>query len=274
MGREIKGKRVLVTGTSSGIGRSLATNLVRDGAAVAMMARSAELLDELARDLTRKGGDVLAVPGDVTVAEDRTRALDAIRTRFGGLDLLINNAGIGGCGHFANSNEELLRRTMEVNFFGPVDLIRAAVPILKEGNQPAIVNVASMCGRRALPGWSEYSASKFALAGFTEALRGEMARFDIEVLLIVPGLTHSSLGEHLLRNETRMKIDYSKGMSADYVADRIIHAIRKNRRETVLGTEAKWMLRINRFFPRLVDRLISRKVKKLYADDPKTGTHQ
>jgi short-subunit dehydrogenase len=154
---------------------------------------------------------------------------------------------------------------MEVNFFAPAELIRQAIPLLRQGRQPAIVNIASMCGRRGLPAWTEYSASKFALCGLTEALRGEMARFDIDVLLVVPGLTRTDLGKHLLRNVGRMKIDFSGGMPAEAVAERIVGVIEKNRTETVLGGEAKWILRVNRFLPRLVDRLLARKVRQLYA---------
>jgi short-subunit dehydrogenase len=154
---------------------------------------------------------------------------------------------------------------MEVNFFAPAELIRRAAPVLMEGRQPAVVNVASMCGRRGLPAWPEYSASKFALCGLTEALRGELARFDIDVLLVVPGLTRTDLGRNLLRNTGRMKIDFDAGMPAEQVADGILKALRRNRTETVLGREARWILRVNRFLPRLVDALMARRVKKLYA---------
>jgi short-subunit dehydrogenase len=123
-----------------------------------------------------------------------------------------------------------------------------------------------MCGRRGLPAWTEYSASKFALCGLTEALRGELARFDIDILLVLPGLTKSDLPRHLLRNEGRMKIDFTKGMSPETVAAGILRALEHNRTETVLGSEARWILRINRYFPRLVDRLMSRKVRQLYAE--------
>jgi short-subunit dehydrogenase len=153
---------------------------------------------------------------------------------------------------------------MEVNFFAPAELIRLAIPVLTEGDRPAVVNIASMCGRRALPAWTEYSASKFALCGLTEALRGEMARFDIDVLLVVPGLTRSDLGRHLLRDEGRMKINFDEGQSPEAVAAEVLRALRKNRTETVVGRDARWMLRANRFFPRLLDRLIARRVRKLY----------
>src|SRR5205823_5905781 len=138
--------------------------------------------------------EAIAIPADITREEDRNRLLQTAGARFGGLDVLINNAGVASFGHFADSSEEVLRQIMEVNFFAPVELMRKAIPILRQGRQPAFVNVSSMCGRRGLPAWPEYSASKYALCGMTEALRGEMARFDIDVLLVLPGLTRSDLG--------------------------------------------------------------------------------
>jgi short-subunit dehydrogenase len=153
---------------------------------------------------------------------------------------------------------------MEVNFFAPAELIRLAIPLLVQGEQPAVVNVASMCGRRAMPAWSEYSASKYALCGLTEALRGELSRFDIDVLLMVPGLTRSDFSRHLLLAQGRMKIDFHKGMDPERVAAAIIAGLRHNTTEKVIGGDARWMLFFNKFFPRLTDRLLGKKVKKLY----------
>jgi short-subunit dehydrogenase len=122
-----------------------------------------------------------------------------------------------------------------------------------------------MCGRRGMPAWSEYSASKFALCGLTEALRGELARFDIDVLLIVPGLTSSELSRNFLMNKGRANIDFSKGMPPERVAAAVVKAIRRNATETVLGREARWILLVNRFFPRFADWWSAREVRKLYA---------
>jgi short-subunit dehydrogenase len=155
---------------------------------------------------------------------------------------------------------------MEVNFFAAAELIRLSIPFLANGRQPAVLNIASMCGRRGMPAWSEYSASKFALCGLTEALRGELARFDIDVLLVVPGLTRSDLARHMLRNEGRYAIPYEKGMPPANVASAALEALRRNRTETVVGSDARWMLRINRFLPRLVDRLLARRIRQLYAN--------
>src|SRR5438876_5286908 len=264
MERELRSRRVLPTGASSGVGRCLAEQMAQGGARLALAARSRDKLEELASSLMAKGAEVLAIAADVTSEADRARLLASVVERFDGLDVLVNNAGVGSWGHFAGSTEEILRQVMEVNFFAPAELIRLAIPILTRGRQPAVVNVASMCGRRGMPAWPEYSASKFALCGLTEALRGEMARFDIDVLLVVPGLTRTDLGRRLLRNEGRMRIDFAGGMSAEMVAERIVRALQANRSETILGRDARLMLLCNRFLPRLVDRLMARKVRQLY----------
>jgi short-subunit dehydrogenase len=262
--RNIAESRILITGASSGIGLCIAEQAARRGARLALTARSADKLNDLAQNLSKDGGEAVAIPGDITRDEDRRRILDEASRRLGGLDVLINNAGVASFGHFADSTEAILRQIMEVNFFAPAELIRIAVPILVNGRQPAVVNIASMCGRRGLPAWPEYSASKFALCGMTEAFRGELARYDIDILLIVPGLTKSELPQHLLRNEGRMKIEFDKGMAPDEVATGVLNALEKNRLETVLGREARLILKLNRFFPSFVDRKIKQRVLKLY----------
>lgn len=265
MVRTLSDRRILITGASRGIGRALAEQAARAGATVALVARSAAPLQQLADSLAAQGAKATAIPADVTSDSDRRRILASVVDRFGGLDVLINNAGIGSFGHFSSSTQEVLREVMEVNFFAPAELIRRAVPLLSRGHQPAIVNIASMCGRRGLPAWSEYSASKFALCALTEALRGEMVRFQIAVLLVLPGLTHTEMGSHLLRNDGRMKIDFATGMSPARVAAEVLQALERNRTETVIGWEARGLLLLNRLLPRLVDRLLARRVRQLYS---------
>lgn len=261
MTRHLQGRRILITGASSGIGKALAQKLAPLGARLVLAARSEDKLKALADSLP---GGAIVMPTDVTKEEDRQRVLDRAVDELGGLDVLINNAGVASWAHFADSTEAINRQIMEVNFFAPAELIRKAIPILVNGTEPAIVNVASMCGRRAMPAWSEYSASKYALCGLTEALRGELARFDIDILLIIPGLTSSEFSQHFLRSDGKAKIEYDKGMPPDYVADRIIRSLQKNKTETWIGSDCNWMLRVNRWFPRFVDYMLARKVKKLY----------
>jgi short-subunit dehydrogenase len=265
MARDLAGCRAIVTGASSGIGRAVAAELAAAGCRVALAARSADKLEAVAADLRAQGREARAVPADVTASADRERLVREVVGTFGGLDLLVNNAGVASWGHFATSTEEINRRVMETNFFAPVELTRLCVPHLVNGRDPAVVNVTSMCGRRGMPAWPEYSASKFALVGMTEAWRGEFVRFGIEVVTIVPGLTRTELTTHMLRNDGRADIRHDEGMDPADVARAIVRAVRLGSKEVVLGSEAKWMLRMNRFAPRLLNRLIARKIKKLYA---------
>jgi short-subunit dehydrogenase len=267
-GRTIGDRGFLITGASRGIGKALAEQVSRQGGRLVVAARSAGPLEELTARLSAFGREVSSVTADITCPEDRQRLLETAVRRLGRLDVVVNNAGVGSWGHFATSSEAILREVMEVNFFAPAELIRLAIPHLQRGDRPAIVNISSMCGRRGVPAWSEYSASKFALVGLTEALRGELARFDIDVLLIVPGLTRSEYFDRLLRNDGRLKIDFTAAMPPEAVAESILRSLRANRAETVLGREAKWILRVNRLLPRLVDRLMARRVRQLYAARP------
>jgi short-subunit dehydrogenase len=264
MSRDLTGKRAILTGASGGIGRALATELVKAGAQVALASRSADKLSALASDLKAAGGDVIAIPTDITSPDDRRHLIDSVLTAFGGLDLLVNNAGVGSWGHFADSTPEICRSVMEVNFFGPIELTRSAMPHLTNGNQPAVVNVTSMCGRKGMPAWPEYSASKFALVGMSEAWRAEFARFDVDVLTIVPGMTNSGFQNNWLRTDGKADLRFEEGMTPEYLAAKVIGAIRANKTELVVGSEAKRLLRFNRYFPRLTNWLIARKVKKLY----------
>jgi short-subunit dehydrogenase len=262
--RDLRDRRVLITGASSGIGRCLAEQLAGCGARLVVTARSDGKLAELEGQLKSQGHEAVSVPADVTNENDRRRLLDVAGDHLGGLDLLVNNAGVASWAHFTNSTEEILRRIMEVNFFAPAELIRLFIPVLTEGREPAVMNVGSMCGRRAMPAWPEYSASKYALSGLTEALRAELSRFDIDVLLVLPGLISSDFSKHMLQSEGRYQIDFTRGLPPERVAAQILRAIQKNANETIIGRDARWMLRFNRFFPRLLDRLLARRVRKLY----------
>lgn len=264
MSRDMNAKRAILTGATGGIGRATAEALVKAGVRVAIAARNTDALNVCASALRVIGGDVLVIPTDITGPDDRKRLVAATVEKFGGLDLLVNNAGIGSWGHFASSTPEIARQVMEVNFFGPIELTRLAMPHLMNGNQPAVVNVTSMCGRRGMPAWPEYSASKFALVGMSEAWRGEFARFGVDVITIVPGLTNSGFQNNFLRNDGKADIRFEDGMKPEEVATGITEAISKNRREVILGGEARRLIRFNRFFPRVTNWLIARKVKKLY----------
>jgi short-subunit dehydrogenase len=261
MSRELNGKRILLTGASGGIGSATAEALAAAGARLVLASRNEAALRALASKLP----DALAVPTDLTQPEQRERLVSAAVHGLGGLDILVNNAGIGSWGHFSTSTEDIVRQVMEVNFFAPIELTRLAMPYLTNGNEPCVVNVTSMCGRKGMPAWPEYSASKFALVGMSEAWRGEFARFDVDVLTIVPGMTDSGFRDNWIRTDGKAELKFEAGMTPADVAAGIVKAIRTNKTEMVLGSEAKRLLRFNKWFPRLTNRLIARKVKRLYS---------
>jgi short-subunit dehydrogenase len=268
MRRVIKDKRIIVTGASSGIGRALALEAGRRGARVVVTARSVDKLRQAAKEIEAAGGQAVVAPADLTSQQDRESIFRAARDRFGGLDVLINNAGVGAFGHFIDLGPEILRQVMEVNFFAVAENCRLAIPLLAEtGVEPIIVNLSSMCGRRGVPAWTEYSASKFAVCGFSEALRAELARFDIDLLLVIPGLTNTDIAGHLLANKGRQPADYSKGMPPAVLARRVFDAIVKNKKEIRLERQARMLLFANWLMPRVVDRQAAKVVRRLYADE-------
>jgi short-subunit dehydrogenase len=265
--RRIAGSRILITGASQGIGRALAVEAAAQGAKVLAAARNEVLLRELADEVHHKGGILETVMADVTGAEDRGRMVETARRAFGGLDVLVNNAGIGATGHFAEVSPERLRKIMEVNFFGLTETTRAVLPLLRQGNRPAIVNVSSVAGKRGIPARSEYSASKFAVQGFSEALRAELDKDGIDVIVVCPGLTQTNFSQNMIEQKAKLPLDHLRGMTAADVARRTLRAIAKGKSEVVLTFQGKLIALVNRFLPRLADRIAARRVRELFRDE-------
>jgi short-subunit dehydrogenase len=265
--RRIEGSRILITGASQGIGRALAEMAAARGARVLAAARSDFLLEKLAELGRDRGWTLETVHADVTCSADRQKMVQAAGDLFGGLDILINNAGIGATGHFAEVGPDRLRKIMEVNFFGVTESTRAFLPLLKRGNSPAIVNISSVAGRRGIPARSEYSASKFALQGFSEALRAELAKDGIDVLVICPGLTKTNFSKNMLEQKARLQFDHLRGMSAEQVAAATLRAIERGQHNKCLTLQGKLIVFMNRFFPRLTDRIAARRVRALFRDE-------
>lgn len=267
MRRELAGLRVLVTGASQGIGRAIAELAAQRGMRVLAAARSVELLNQLADQVKKNGHTLEVVQADVAKPEGREAMVRAAREKFGGLDVLINNAGIGATGHFAESSAEVLRSIMETNFFGTVETTRAFLPMLRQGRTPALVNISSILGRRAIPGRSLYSASKFAVEGWTQAIRAEFARFDIDVITVNPGLTQTNFSQNMLERNAKQSLDHMRGMTSEQVAAATLDALAAGKRVVNLTFQGKALLFANRFLPGLVDRITKKKVRKLFQDE-------
>lgn len=260
MKRELKNRRAVVTGASSGIGFETALELVRQGVSVVVVARREDRLQQLVDQITALGGKVESVVGDITDPETRRRALDAAQANFGGLDILVNNAGIGAMGLFEEADPQRVRRIMEVNFFALVEMTRLALPLLKQGVAPIIVNVSSILGHRGTPHNSEYSASKFAVHGFSESIRAEFTRLGIDVLVVSPGTTETEFFDRAIEKKTEPNWPKHKPISAAAVAKQIVRAMRAGRHEIVPYRWGRVLCWLNRLSPRLVDGIMARYV--------------
>ena len=186
-----------ITGASSGLGLALAHHALRRGYNVVATARSLAKLESLAIESPER---VLVRRLDVTAAGDPETALAAARSRFGRIDVLINNAGYGVVGALEETPDSELRAQMETHFFGAWAVTRAALPLMRAQGAGAIVNISSLGGQLSFAGFSAYSASKFALEGMSEALAGEMAPFGVKVLIVEPGQMRTAFAGGAMRH--------------------------------------------------------------------------
>jgi short-subunit dehydrogenase len=260
--RKIADKCILVTGASSGIGRELARQLAERSAKLLVTARREaqlrSLVDEVRQCQPPAGGEIEYLAGDLTDPQFRRALIGMVGQRWGRLDVLINNAGIGAMGRFADSNPEILREIMEVNFFAPVELVRLALPLLQVGTQPLIVNMGSVLGHRAVPLKSEYCASKFALHGWSDALRAELFAAGISVTMISPSTTDSDFFSHAIQDTTEKDWKASGASSVERVAAATIRAISRGSHDVVLTLGGKALVLLDRLAPTLADHAVQR----------------
>ncbi|MDG2219958.1 MAG: SDR family NAD(P)-dependent oxidoreductase [Rubripirellula sp.] len=244
----------IVTGASSGIGRALAERLLQRRAHVVVVARRSERLDQIA---TPDPAKMYQVVGDITEAKVRQQIVQvATQIRGGAVDLLVNNAGSGAIGSFAAAKEERLRKIMEVNFFAPVELTRGLLPALAKGRSPVICNISSVLGHRAVPNKSEYCASKFAIHGWSDALRAELSQQGIQVTLVSPSTTRSDFFDSLIDTDPNQTSSSFGSWSPEQVADAAISAIEKRKDEVICSLPGKLLVWADRFCPPLMNRLL------------------
>lgn len=257
-------KLAVVTGASSGIGRCLCIRLAVEGCRVIAVARRGERLVDLHQEIgDRLGGDgepLLTVVGDLTEESTRAEIRSRVDSLGGRLDLLINNAGIGGIGPFEEATEARLRRIMEVNFFAPLELTRQLLPRLKASPDAVICNVCSVLGHRAVPDKSEYCASKFALHGWSDALRSELAATTVGVTLVSPSTTKSEFFDVLVESREGATSRSLGSWPADRVATAALSAIKRRRAEVILSVGGKLLVYADRLCPPLMNWLLRKKV--------------
>lgn len=256
---KMKDKVVIITGASSGIGLACAREFAHRGALVSVCARSADKLEEIKSEFDAAGHKLLVTEADVSREEDCKRLIDNTVHKFGKIDILINNAGMSMRALFVDLHLDVMRKLMDINFWGTVYCTKYALPYILE-QKGSVVGVSSIAGFIGLPGRAGYSASKYAMHGFLNTLRVENLRKGLHVLIVAPGFTASNIRKTALtadgsaqgetpRNENKM-------MSAEEVALRIIKAIQKRKRTLILTfVEGKLTVFLSKWLPALVDKL-------------------
>ena len=254
----MKDKVVVITGASSGIGLALVHECASRGAKVVMAARNIEKLNETAAALQARGMECLAVQTDVSREEDCRNLMQETIKRFGSIHILINNAGISMRALFSVLDLSVVKRVMDINFWGTVYCTKYAYPYLLE-NKGSLVGVSSIAGYKGLPGRTGYSSSKFAMNGFLEVLRIENLKTGLHVLTACPGFTASNIRNTALTADGSVQgespRDEDKMMTAEAVAVHIANAIEKRKREIILTGMGKLTVWLNKRFPKMMDKM-------------------
>ncbi|MEG1413856.1 MAG: SDR family oxidoreductase [Mucinivorans sp.] len=250
---DFRDKTIVVTGASSGIGLALVRAFASRGANVVLAARSKEKLDAVARELP----SALAVECDVACEADCRHLIEAAVARFGGIDVLVNNAGLSMRAVLDDVSLDVLHRLMDVNFWGTVYSTKFALPYIQQ-SKGTIVGISSVAGFHGLPGRTGYSASKFAMQGFLETVRVENLRKGVKVMIVAPGFTASNVRFSALTADGSAQgaspRKEEKMMSAEKVASLVVSGVARGRREMLLDFDGRATVWLRLLAPRWLDK--------------------
>jgi short-subunit dehydrogenase len=262
----MKGRRIILTGASEGIGRALALDLAARGARLALAARDRDRLDSLAQECRARGGEALAVPTDVTNQQDLEWLVSETLKAYGGIDVVIHNAGITMWSRFdALKDLEIFERIMEVNYYAPVRLTALTLPHLR-ASRGLIVAIASLAGLTGVPERSAYSGSKHAMIGFFDSLRIELAGSGVDVSVIAPDFVVSEIHKRAIGPDGEplgtSPMKQSKIMTAEECARQIARAIEKRQRQLLMSPRGKLGMWLKLLAPGLIDRLAAKAIRQ------------
>jgi NAD(P)-dependent dehydrogenase (short-subunit alcohol dehydrogenase family) len=261
--RTFNGRTILVTGAGGGLGRAIALRFARAGARIAALDKDAPGIESLRVEIERGGGQCLALPCDITDAEACALAVSACVERFGGLDVLVNNAGMSQRSGFAATDLAVIRRVMDVNFYGAVYCTKAALPHLVAA-RGLVVAVSSVAGYTPLIARTGYAASKHAMHGFFESLRTEVAPAGVEVMMVCPSFIATRIDRNAIGGDGRpvqhAQVTTGGRLSPEAVADRIFDGAGRRRRLLLVGRTAWQAWWLSRFAPGLYENLMARRL--------------
>lgn len=224
--KNLFGKVAVVTGASKGIGATLAQQLASQGVNVALLARSRERLTQVERALTHHNVRAVGIPTDITSWEQVQDALNKIQSTFGTVDYLVNNAGLAHWNPIIECTEDQWDDMMNLNLKGMFFCTKAFAPIMIANQSGHIINISSSLGKHAAAGFSVYSATKFAVTGFSEAVQLELKPYGIKVTTIYPGIVDTEFRDHQTNRPKGTRLDTSKMLSADDVAEAIVYVMK------------------------------------------------
>ena len=253
---ELRGSRILLTGAGSGIGRHLALQLGRKGANLALVGRNETKLQAAADEIERNGGRAHVFVFDIAREEGQAELVDQVREVLGGIDMLVNNAGVMSFCAFPGQDPADVERLVKTNVTGPMLLTQAVLPHLLRQNSGKIVNVGSTFGTIGFGHFSVYCATKFAMRGFSESLRRELDHTHIGVTYVAPRATRTSLNADAV-----VELNLETGIAMDEpedVAAIIISAIERDAKDCYIGWPERFFVRLNSLLPRLVDNALKK----------------
>lgn len=246
---QIDGRVVLITGASEGIGAACAASFRRRGARLSLVARNETKLAEVG------GTDALITAGDLTDPKVREAAVNRTVARFGRIDVLVNNAGIGLYAPAWNAPMEEVRRLVELNYFVPLALTQLVVPHMRKQASGTVVNVSSIAGQAVMPWFTLYSSTKFALCAMTDGLRMELKRDGIHAMAVCPGYVQTAFQSHVLGGKPPVAIALRKrfAITAEECAEALVRGVERDRRLVVTPRSGWFVVWAARFFPALVE---------------------
>jgi len=263
----MKDKVVIITGGSDGIGKALVKKYLQEGSKVVFTGRKQDKIDLLANEFIEFKDNLLGFSMDASLEENNKKMVEETINKFGKIDILICNAGITMRALLEDLKLDVFRKVMDINFYGALYATYYALPHII-ASKGSIVGISSINGHRGTPARTAYTASKFAMNGFYEALRTEVMKRGVHILVVSPGFTGTNIRKAALtadgsiqgespRNEKKM-------MSADTVADKTYQAVINKKRDLVLTNQGKLVVNLNKFLPGLVDSI----VYKVLAKEP------
>lgn len=261
----MKDKVVIITGGSSGIGKALAGKFGKEGSKIIITGRNQEALDLAVKEISDKGIEVAGFRADASNEDDNKRMAHFALDTFGKIDILIANAGISMRALFENVDLDVVKKVMDINFYGVLYATKYCLPEIKK-NKGSIIGISSIAGYRGLPGRTGYSASKFALNGFLEVLRTELLKTGVHVLTACPGFTASNIRKKSLTadgsHQGESPREEDKMMTAEECASHIYKATKKRKKILILTGQGRFAVFMNKWFPGFMDKMIYKTMAK------------